>query len=132
MSDETTVESLLSRFDRTFAEGRLEAFVSLFADDALVLFHHQPAIVGRHAIRGSFSDVFAAFDTSEYESHYDTVEVHPEAAYVIGDIVEVLRPQAGGRATRVRARVVLFLRRIDGTWLITRLLTGRAAPNESR
>jgi ketosteroid isomerase-like protein len=95
-----------------------------------VLVHRQPAIAGQAAVRDAFGEVFAAFDTSDYESRYDTIEVHVDSAYVMGDIVEGLRPQDGGSGIRVYVRVVLFFRRIDLSWVITRLLTGRFAPDE--
>jgi len=128
--DRTTVEWLLDRFDGSFASGDLDTFASMFTDDAIVLFHYLPPVVGRAAIRDAFGEVFEAFDTSDYRSRYHTVETHPGAAYAIGDIVEVLRPRAGGHGTRVLPRLVLFKRRVNGSWYITRLLTARAAPNE--
>ena len=130
VSGPISVESTLDRFDRSFAAGDLDGIVSLFSDDAVLLVHRQPSIAGRAAVRDAFGEVFAAFDTSDYESRYDTIEVHVDSAYVMGDIVEGLRPQDGGSGIRVYVRVVLFFRRIDLSWVITRLLTGRFAPDE--
>jgi ketosteroid isomerase-like protein len=66
----------LDAFDRAFIEGRAEELGALFADDAQLLLHHQPAIVGRPSITEAFRETFAAFDTSAYEPTYETVETH--------------------------------------------------------
>ena len=121
----------LEAFDRAFIEGRADELGALFADDAKLLLHHQPAIVGRQSITEAFRDTFAAFDTSAYEPTYDTVEVHKDNAYVLASFTEVLRPREGGPGLAVVGRVVLFWRREpDGVWRTTRVLTSRSAPDE--
>jgi ketosteroid isomerase-like protein len=121
----------LEAFDRAFIEGRAEELGALFADDAKLLLHYQPAIVGRQSITEAFRETFAAFDTSAYEPTYDTVEVHKDNAYVLASFTEVLRPREGGHGLAVVGRVVLFWRRgPDRVWRTTRVLTSRSAPDE--
>ena len=121
----------LEAFDRAFIEGRANELGALFADDAQLLLHLQPAIVGRQPITETFRETFAAFDTSAYEPTYETVEVHTDNAYVLASFTEVLRPREGGPGLAVVGRVVLFWRRgPDGVWRVTRVLTSRAAPDE--
>ena len=121
----------LEAFDRAFIEGRADVLGALFADDAQLLLHHQPAIVGRQAITEAYRETFAAFDTSAYEPNYETVEVHTDRAYVLGSFTEVLRPREGGPGLAVVGRVVLFWQRgPDEVWRTTRVLTSRSAPDE--
>ena len=121
----------LDAFDRAFIEGCAEELGALFADDAQLLLHNQPTIVGQQSITEAFRETFAAFDTSAYEPAYDTVEVYTDRAYVLGAFTEVLRPREGGPGLAVVGRVVLFWRREpDGVWRTTRVLTSRSAPDE--
>ncbi len=121
----------LEAFDRAFIEGHTEELSTLFANDAQLLLHHQPAIVGRQAITEAWRETFADFDTSAYAPSYETVEVHTDRAYVLGSFTEVLRPRDGGPGLRVIGRIVLFWRREpDGRWRVTRVLTSRSAPDE--
>ena len=121
----------LDAFDRAFIEGRAEELGALFADDAQLLLHNQPTIVGQQSITEAFRETFAAFDTSAYEPAYDTVELHTHNAYVLASFTEVLRPREGGSGIAVAGRVVLFWRREpDGVWRTTRALTSRSAPDE--
>ena len=121
----------LDAFDRAFIEGHAEELGALFADDAQLLLHYQPAIVGRQAVTEAWRETFAAFDTSAYEPTYETVEVHTDNAYVLASFTEVLRSREGGPGLAVAGRIVLFWRREpDGVWRVTRVLTWRSAPDE--
>ena len=127
---DSAVRDMLARFDRSFVAGDAEAFVALFAEDALVMPNNEPSVSGRAAIRDGFADLFADMDTSDYRSQYQTVVVHATEAYVIGDVTEVLRPRDGSAGVRVQARVVLFLRQVGGEWRISHMLTSRSAPDQ--
>jgi ketosteroid isomerase-like protein len=121
----------LEAFDRAFIEGRADELGALFADDAKLLLHYQPAIVGRRSITEAFRETFAAFDTSAYEPTYEIVEVHTDRAYVLGSFTEVLRPREEGTGLAVAGRVVSFWRReLGGVWRTIRVLTSRSAPDE--
>jgi uncharacterized protein (TIGR02246 family) len=120
----------LSTFSRAFAAGDAEVFVGLFADDARVLLHEQPALVGRAAIGQMFTELFAMIDTGGFEIDYDIVEVHQDRAYVLATFHETLRPKDAAPAIEVDGRLVCFWHRHeDGTWRVTRVLTGRASPD---
>jgi len=121
----------IESFDRAFAQGRLEEFLSFFADDARLLIHQQDEVAGTEAIRASFDEVFRSFDTSAYETRYDVVDEHGDRAYVLASFDEVLRPREGAAGLRIHGRTVQFWgRQADGAWRISVLLTARSAPDE--
>lgn len=125
------VLAALEAFDRAIIEGRTDELGALFADDARLLLHYQPDIVGRRAITQAWRETFAAVDTSAWKPNYDTVQVHTDSAYVLGSFTEILRPRDGGTGLAVAGRTVLFWRREpDGQWRITRALSSRSAPDK--
>ncbi len=125
------LHDVLADFDTAFRAGDARTFEAFFAEDARVFFHERPAIDGRAAIGAVYRSVFDAVDTSAYEADYHSIEVHGDAAYVIADFRETLRPWEAGQSVLVSGRIVLFWRReSDGAWRVTRLLTGRSAPDE--
>jgi ketosteroid isomerase-like protein len=87
--------------------------------------------VGRGGAGRAFGRVFEMFDTSDYTPGYEVIEVHGDQAYVLGAFEETLSPRSGEHGTRVHGRVVLFWARDkEEGWRVTRLLTGRSAPDE--
>jgi ketosteroid isomerase-like protein len=120
----------LRAFDETFRRGDLEELARLFAPDIELLVHQQEAIVGKDSAGRAFGRVLEMFDTSDYAPRYDVIEVHGDRAYVLGPFEETLSSRSGEPGIRVHGRVVLFWRRDEEGWRITRLLTGRSAPDE--
>jgi len=130
MGKDTRFDEALATFSRSFATGDGETFVGLFADDAKALLHEEPALEGAAAIREMFMGLFAMVDTAGFEVDYDTIDVQGDRAYVLASFRETLRPKDGTSAIRVDGRLVCFWRRAeDGRWQVTRVLTGRAAPD---
>ena len=127
---EAELRDVIEAFDRAFSEGRSDDFSRFFAPDARILAHQEEPLVGRDTIRAAFSALFEGYDTSDYEPHYEVIDVHGDNGYVLGSFTEVLRPRGGTLGTRVHGRVVQFWRREEGEWRIQVLLTGRSAPDE--
>lgn len=123
-------EAVLQEFDDAFRGGRSQDFIGFLAEDCSALIHHQETIVGRDAVGEAFHQVFDMFDTSAYAPYYDVVDVVGDRAYVLGSFRETLRPSKGGPSISVSGRVVLFWSRIEGEWLVTRLLTARSSPDQ--
>jgi len=127
---EAELRGAIEAFDRAFSEGRSDDFSRFFAPDARILIHQEDPLVGRDAIRTAFSALFEGYDTSDYEPHYEVIDVHGDSGYVLGSFTEVLRPRDGTSGTRVHGRVVQFWRQEEGGWRIEILLTGRSTPDE--
>lgn len=124
-------DQVLATWTRAFAAGDTEIFIGLFAEDAQALMHEQPALVGKAAIGQMFRQLFAMVDTAGFEVDYDVVDVHCDDAYVLAPFRETLRPKDGGPSIEVDGRLVCFWHR-DGSWKVTRLLTGRSSPERIR
>jgi ketosteroid isomerase-like protein len=129
-SSRAELEEGLRAFDEAFRRGDLAELTRLFAPDIQLLVHQQEAIVGKDGAARAFGQVLEMFDTSDYTPRYEVIEVHGDRAYVLGPFEETLSPRSREPGIRVHGRVVLFWRRDEEGWRVTRLLTGRSAPDE--
>jgi uncharacterized protein (TIGR02246 family) len=129
--DESGLRQALDEFDRALSVGDSAALGALFAEDGRLLLQFQRPIEGRAAIRDHWESVFAQYEPTQWWVEYDTVEVHPVRAYVLGSFAEVLRPRGGGPAQVISGRVVYFWRRSDdGAWHVVRALNSHSGPPE--
>lgn len=124
------LEAALKEFDDALRERRSQDIIGLLADGCKALIHHQETIVGREAVWKAFKNYFNSLDDSAYLPDYDVVDVIGNRAYVLGSFRDTLHPSDGGPVVSVFGRVVLFWSRVEGQWLITRLLTARSAPDQ--
>jgi ketosteroid isomerase-like protein len=129
-SPRAEVEEALRGFDEAFRRGDLDELARFFASDIQLLVHQQEAIVGKDDAGRAFGQVLEMFDTQSYAPRYEVIEVHGDRAYVLGPFEETLSPRSGEPGIRVHGRAVLFWRRDEEGWRITRLLTARWAPDE--
>lgn len=95
-------DKALTTFNRAFAAGDAEPFIGLFAEDARVLLHEHPALVGRADIGQMFIELFATVDTAGFEVDYNIVDFHDDRAYVLATFRETLRPKDGAPAIASR------------------------------
>ncbi len=123
-------EEALRRFDDTFKTAQAQDVIDILAEDCRALIHYQAMIEGREAVGEAFQRFFGMFEVSAYEPEYDVVDVIGDQAYVLGSFRQTLQPREGGSTVQVFGRIVLFWRRIGGSWLMTRLLTARSAPDQ--
>ncbi len=128
--DTASFRRALDAWDDAFAEGDIDAFAGLLADDVQLMWHYRETITGKENVVEAFGGVFSSIDTSAWKADHHTVEVHDNTAYVLSDFTEDLLPYDGSPGRRVFGRAVLFYRKEDGRWLITRALSARSAPEK--
>lgn len=106
-------------FDAQIA-GDLEAWLSFFAEDAIVMAPHLPALRNKLAIRQWNAPNFEQFDLHE-ESDEREVEVAGDWAYIRAHWTWTLTPKSGGEAVKDTGNSIWILRRQpDGSWKIAR------------
>ncbi len=121
----------ISRFDRAFSQGRLDELVSLFAQDARLMWPDTEDIIGRDAIRSALEEFMAENTTLRFLPDRQVVEVCGSKTFTIGRFIEDLAPTSGDRARRVYGRIVeMWTQTANGDWEIAILLTGRYAETE--
>lgn len=109
----------LDRFDRALADGDADGMAEVFAADAQLLLLYEEPIVGRDAIRETWTAIFAANDTADWRVDYPILDLHGDRAYALAVYEETMVPRNGDPAILLRGRAIYFLRSdAEGRWRI--------------
>jgi uncharacterized protein (TIGR02246 family) len=116
-----------SVFDAQIA-GDLEAWLSSFAEDAIVMAPNLPAVTNKLAIRQWYAPYFEQFHLHE-EVDQREVEVAGDWAYIRAHWIWTLTPKNGGEAVIDIGKSIWILRRQpDGSWKIARAIYNSDIP----
>ncbi|MCK5324528.1 MAG: DUF4440 domain-containing protein [Woeseiaceae bacterium] len=106
-------------FDAQIA-GDIDAWVSYFAEDAIVMLPNAPALLNKLAIRQWNAPNFEQFDLHE-ESDYREVEVAGDWGYIRAHWIWTLTPKDGGKSVKDTGYSIWIVhRQPNGSWKITR------------
>lgn len=129
-ADVAAVRAVMDRVEQTFAAGDLDAAMTVFTDDAVILGQGYADIVGKVAIRKTYADLMNQFRT-EVAMHTVEIEIAGDLAFERGTYTLTLRDKTSGQiasATRNRHAHILK-RQPEGGWKTWRMLTNsEAAP----
>lgn len=119
-ADEQAILDLEQRVFDAQISGDLDAWLGLFADDAIVMVPNLPALTGKAAIRKWNAPYFEQFHLHE-ESDEREVEVAGDWAYIRAHWTWTLTPKSGGEPVIDTGNSIWILRRqSDGSWKIAR------------
>jgi uncharacterized protein (TIGR02246 family) len=128
--DIAAVHAFIDKVGSTFNTGNLDAFMEVFADDAIQFNQGYPDVVGMAAIRKQYEDALAQFDL-KVAFHTAEVVVAGNIAYEGGTYDIILTPRGDPKAasTTVTNRHVHVLKRqADGSWKTWRMMTNNSIP----
>lgn len=122
--DVEAIRSLLTEIEQTFNSGQLDAFVPVFADDAVISGQGSPDVVGSAAIRTLYE---GAMSQANMQVKFDTKEitVFGDLAYEAGTFTVTLADKnSGQKLGEVTSRHIhIFKREPDGRWKTWRMMT---------
>jgi uncharacterized protein (TIGR02246 family) len=126
-ADVTAIRALLDRVEQSFNTGNLDAFMPVFAKDAVVMGNGAPDVIGSDAIRQMYADVLAQVDMT-VDLVTDELEVFGDFAYERGTYtLRVSDKKTGAVLQEVKNRHVhVFRRQRDGSWKTWRMMTNGA------
>ena len=128
-TDVAAIRSLLNRIQQTFNSGDLNAFMPVFADDAVLLAPGAPDAVGRDAIRAVYE---AALDQANMQVAFKTqeIKVSGDLAFERGTYTIHVTDKTSGRplAEATNRHIHIFRRQPDGAWKTWRMMVNVAAP----
>lgn len=128
MDDREALERLNEAAVDAVRDGDLDAFMELWTDDAVVMRPHEPARVGKRAIREGQRDFFDQF-TSEDQAWVDELSVEGDLAIERGSYEIRLYPVEGGEPIEDRGKYLMIHRRQpDGSWLFWRYVFNSDLP----
>ncbi len=106
-------------FDAEIA-GDIEAWLSSFAEDVMVMPPNEPALTNKLAIRQSATPLFEQFDLHE-ETDDREVKVAGDWGYIRAHWIWTLTPKEGGKSVKDTGNSIWIVRRQpDGSWKIAR------------
>ena len=116
------LEAFFNAFVEAYDQGRLEAFLALFDEDAETNLYH-----GRAAIRGEYRELFRRSEWRRMQLTRINWRRDGERAYARGEIA-VRIGWRDGREVEQRVAVDIEVARRDGRVVITRLAHQPSAP----
>jgi uncharacterized protein (TIGR02246 family) len=128
MSD-TPVEIPHQRVLEASRSGDLDGFMTLFADDAVVMPPNDTTLFGKEEIRAWWQEYFQFFQiTSSIETDQDLTVVDDQAFHR-ASISVVIVPKRGGSRIRDEARTLTVWRQVGGgAWKITHQMWNSTKP----
>jgi uncharacterized protein (TIGR02246 family) len=121
------IRALLTEIEQSFNGGQLDAFVTVFTNDAIISPQGSPDVVGAAAIRALYE---GAMSQANLQVKFDTKEisVFGDLAYEGGTFtVKTADKNTGQSLGEVTSRHIhIFQRQADGRWKTWRMMTNSA------
>jgi uncharacterized protein (TIGR02246 family) len=116
--DPEPINELRSQFQAAYNAGDAAGVAALFADDAISLPDHHPALEGRPAIQEYYEGLFKEYEATITITPGET-EISRDLAHEHGTYAITVTPKAGGDTVMDDGKYVIILRQgVDGTWKI--------------
>jgi uncharacterized protein (TIGR02246 family) len=115
-ADVEAIKTLLAEYDAAATAGNVDAYMALYADDAVSMPPNEPARTGKEEIRAGFV-AFLEENTVQLTSQVDEVRVSGDLAFLRVAYDETVTPKAGGEPTQPHGKwLVILQRQPDGSW----------------
>lgn len=125
--DAEEIRAVLTEIEQRFNGGKLDEFMTVFAEDAVISPQGSPDAVGAAAVRAVYE---AALSQANMQVKFDTKEisVFGNLAYEAGTFTVKIADKATGQALgEVTSRHIhIFQRGADGHWKTWRMMTNSA------
>ena len=118
-ADIAAINALYDQYRLGANTGDLGLFISVWADDAILMEPNAPAISGKERIRAHLEIPFEQFDQDIAMHGEPEVQVYDDIAFFSGAFTVSRTPRAGGATTLIDGKWMDILKRqADGTWKI--------------
>ena len=127
-TDTAPIDDVRNRYVAAYNAGDAAGVAALFAEDAVSMPDHAPALVGRAAIENSIKQTFAQNSVNITVTPGET-EITGDIAHEHGTFSITVTPKAGGNAMTETGKYLVILKRgSDGTWLVHHDIDNTNAP----
>jgi uncharacterized protein (TIGR02246 family) len=108
-------------YEESWRAGSADRVTALYAEDAIVLYPHQPPVIGRSAILNYFRTFFEEYLPETFALKSEEVEVAGEWAFDRGAYRLAISARRGGSRVEDHGKYLVILRRLaDGSWKVAR------------
>jgi uncharacterized protein (TIGR02246 family) len=120
--DIQAIKQLAADWRSGWLAGDVDALLSLYADDPVLMPQGQPALSGKGAIRRLYEAILTEV-TIKSEGTLMEVEASGDWGYFWSTYKLTATPKAGGEVINSEGKSLFIVRRqLDGTWRIARLI----------
>ena len=103
----------------TSEEGNVEGYLDGITDDAVMMYHGMPAIIGKEAVRLFLTDFFRSYKFQLTDYTFEEKRVMGDWALLRYTGVAVISPRDGGEPTIRDRKYIEILRKEDGRWKLS-------------
>ena len=122
------IRELVEQSVNALNAGDVDTLLALHTDDAVILKPHQPAEIGKPAMRSSLEALFQQFKVDETRS-ISEIQVAGEWAFAWGTYRSKLTPRSGGAPSVETGKYVEVLRKSPGgDWKLARTIWNTSDP----
>jgi uncharacterized protein (TIGR02246 family) len=119
--DRIGINKTRSEYVTAWKAGDADQLAILYTTDAVVLYPHQPAVVGRSAILAYFKSFFAEFAQEDFDLTSAEIEIAGPWAFDRGTFRWRGVPRAGGDPVDDHGKYLVVLQKQpDGSWKVAR------------
>ena len=134
--DIAAIKQLTEDWGAGWLTGDPETLLSLLSDEPVLIMSHEPAIIGKEAIRTLYQYVFENYTFTSDENYIRTNDAEQMAVEVDGDLGyfwstyrSTETPKAGGETIEDQGNQVYIVKRQhDGCWKIALMIANRSQP----
>lgn len=120
--DINAIEELAKDWSAGWEKGDVEALLSLYTDDPILLPQGRPQVIGKDAIRSEYQSLFREF-TIKGAGEILEIEVSGDLGYFRSRYTLTAIPKAGGEQVAGKGKSIFIVkRRKDNLWKISRLI----------
>jgi uncharacterized protein (TIGR02246 family) len=127
-ADDASVRSVLSGLGAADNAGNLDAVVSHYRDDAILLPPNANVVAGRPAIRAWYEQVLFRHFRCEVSFDADETETSGDLAFARGYINGRLNPKADEPLINLHEKFIMILRHDHDGWKIARVIWNHDEP----
>ena len=119
-ADVEAINSMRERAVPVFNRGDVDAIMSFFTDDAVVMAPNSPPAIGKDAVRSLWQAFFGQFTAEETLSSHEIL-MFGDWAFERGSYTVTLTPKSGGGPIQDNGKIIfVWQRQPDGSWKIAR------------
>lgn len=120
-SEETAIKKTIARYFDALNHSDVDAALTLYTDDPVMLPFLQPTVVGREAVRQNYESTFQHIQFRMETRIQELVEMSPEWAYVRKESAGLFTPASTRKGFPATFHELFLLRKTsEGEWRIAR------------
>jgi ketosteroid isomerase-like protein len=120
--DVRTIVQMERDYGRNYNAPSIDGLMTVYSPQIIYTAQGLPSQAGSDVVRGQFAKLFAVYG-GRLDLRVAEVKVFGDVAYARASLTLQLTPKAGGEPSIISGRLLEILRKEDGHWRVTRVMT---------